>query len=249
MDLIPAIDLIEGKCVRLTEGNYNTKVIYNEDPLEVAYSFQEIGLNRLHLVDLDGARLGQPQNLKVLEKLASKTSMSIDFGGGLKTTEQVNSVFNAGASQIAVGSIAVKNPEEFSSWIAKFGADKIILGADVKNEKIAVGGWLETTDVWLIDFLKQNLDAGVKQVFVTDINHDGKLQGPAISLYRKVLEEIPELHLIASGGVASMNDLEQLLETGLKGVIIGKALYEGRIVLNDLKRFNETISVSGKSQP
>ncbi len=242
MELIPAIDIIEGKCVRLTEGNFNTKVIYNEDPLEVAQAFEGIGLHRLHVVDLDGARLGKPQNLKVLEKIASRTSFVIDFGGGLKTEQQVQDVFNAGGALATLGSVAVKEPTLFAEWVKKFGAEKLLLGADVKNEKLAVGGWLETTDIWLIDFLNANLELGVKQVFVTDISKDGKLQGPAFDLYQKINDEVPGLHLIASGGVSGLSDLEKLIEQGLGGAIIGKAIYEGHISLPELKRFNEVHS-------
>jgi len=239
MDLIPAIDLIEGKCVRLTEGNYGTKVIYNENPLEVAQAFEGIGLHRLHVVDLDGARLGKPQNLKVLERIASGTQLRIDFGGGVKTEQQVRDVFNAGAELVTVGSVAAKEPVVFTEWVNTFGADRILLGADVKNEKLAVGGWLETTDIWLIDFLQQNLEKGVKQVFVTDISKDGKLAGPAFDLYKKINDEVPGLELIASGGISGLKDLEQLLELGLSGAIIGKAIYEGRISLPELKVFSE----------
>ena len=237
MEIIPAIDIIEGKCVRLTQGDYSKKIIYNENPLEVALEFEGLGIKRLHLVDLDGAKQGKVINYKVLEKIASKTKFIIDFGGGIKTNADIHSVYEAGAAMATIGSIAVKNKEIFFSWIIKYTAEKILLGADVKNEKIAINGWLETTDILITDFIKENNAQGINSLFCTDISKDGLLQGPAIDLYKKILLEFPKLNLIASGGVANMNDLDQLKEIGCSGAIVGKAIYEGRIKLNDLKKF------------
>ena len=237
MEIIPAIDIIDGKCVRLTQGDYSQKTIYNENPLEVALEFESIGIKRLHLVDLDGAKAGKVINYKVLEKIANKTKFIIDFGGGIKTDTDIHTVFEAGAKMATIGSIAVKNKELFFSWLVKYGAEKILLGADVKNEKIAINGWLETTDILISDFIKENNSKGVNTIFCTDISKDGLLQGPALDLYKKILLEFPKLNLIASGGVANMNDLDQLKEIGCSGAIVGKAIYEGRIKLNDLKKF------------
>lgn len=236
MQIIPAIDIIDGKCVRLTQGDYAQKTIYNENPLEVAQEFESIGVTRLHLVDLDGAKLGKVVNYKVLEKIASKTKLSIDFGGGIKTDDDIETVFNYGADLATVGSIAVKNKELFFSWIKKYGAEKIFLGADVKNEKIAIGGWLETTNVSIYDFIGENLNEGVKHVFCTDISKDGLLQGPSIDLYKKMIGKFPELNLTASGGVSQLSDLVELKQIGCSGAIVGKAIYEGRISMNELKK-------------
>lgn len=237
MEIIPAIDLIDGKCVRLTQGDYDQKKIYNENPLEVALQFQNIGIKRLHLVDLDGAKKGQVVNLEVLEKLASNTNLTIDFGGGIKTDEDLKQVFDAGAAIATIGSIAVKNKELFFSWLKHYGSDKLLLGADVKEENIAVGGWLETTDVTIFDFLQENINQGVKTAFCTDIAKDGLLQGPSLDLYKKIIGKFPELNLIASGGVTNMDDLSMLKEIGCSGAIVGKAIYEGKITTNDLKMF------------
>ena len=234
MEIIPAIDIIDGKCVRLTQGDYSQKKVYNEHPLEVAMAFEDAGLRRLHLVDLDGAKAGAVKNWKVLETLAGKTGMVIDFGGGIKTASDVDIVFNSGAAFATVGSIAVKNGELFVSWLQEYGAERFLLGADVKDEKIAVGGWLETTDIWIYDFIRDYLERGVRQVFCTDVSKDGLLQGPALDLYRMIVREFPELHFIASGGVSGMDDVHRLEEVGCKGVIIGKAIYEGRIKLSEL---------------
>lgn len=236
MQIIPAIDLIDGKCVRLTQGDYTQKTIYNENPLEVALSFEAIGIKRLHLVDLDGARLGRVVNYKTLESIASKSKMIIDFGGGIKTNEDMETIFNYGASIATVGSTAVKNKDLFFSWIKKYGADKILLGADVKNDLIAIGGWLETTEISIFDFINQNVAEGIKTIFCTDISKDGLLQGPSIELYKKILEQFPTLNLIASGGVSNLNDLVQLKEIGCSGAIVGKAIYEGRITMNELQK-------------
>lgn len=241
MQLIPAIDLIEGKCVRLTEGEYSSKKIYNEDPLEVALAFEDAALHRLHIVDLDGAKDGSPKNLKVLERIASKTGLTIDFGGGLKRDQDLEDVFNAGAVFASIGSVAVKQPEVFAQWVKKYGKDQILLGADVRDEKIAVGGWLETTNIWLLDFLQEKMELGIDQVFVTDISKDGKLEGPSFELYKKVIGEVEKIKLIASGGVSGIGDLEKLAEMGLHGAIIGKAIYENRVTLKELTALQERI--------
>ncbi|MDP3556189.1 MAG: 1-(5-phosphoribosyl)-5-[(5-phosphoribosylamino)methylideneamino]imidazole-4-carboxamide isomerase [Bacteroidota bacterium] len=237
MEIIPAIDIIEGKCVRLTQGDYSQKTIYNENPLDVALEFQDLGIKRLHLVDLDGAKQGKVINYKVLEKLANKTNLKIDFGGGIKTNSDIHSVFEAGASMATIGSIAAKNKELFFSWVNKYSSEKILLGADVKNEKIAINGWLETTDILITDFIKENIDNGINALFCTDISKDGLLEGPAIDLYKKIIIEFPTLNLIASGGVANLKDLEDLKKIGCSGAIVGKAIYEKRITLNELKKF------------
>ena len=234
MEIIPAIDIIDGKCVRLTQGDYSQKKIYNEHPLEVAMAFEDAGLRRLHLVDLDGAKAGAVKNWKVLETLAGKTGMVIDFGGGIKTAADVDIVFNSGAALATVGSIAVKNGPLFVSWLEAYGSERFLLGADVKNEKIAVGGWLETTDRWVYDFIREYMEKGVQQLFCTDVSKDGLLQGPAIDLYKNIVDKFPRLHFIASGGVSGMEEVRQLEEAGCKGVIIGKAIYEGRIKLSEL---------------
>ena len=235
MEIIPAIDIIDGKCVRLTQGDYNQKKIYNEQPLEVAKQFEDAGLRRLHLVDLDGAKAGQVENWKVLESIAGKTSLLIDFGGGIKKEDDVRIVFNSGAALATVGSIAVKNEEELLKWFKIFGSDKFLIGADVKNEKIAIGGWIETTDIWVYDFIEKYIQYGIKQLFCTDVSKDGKLEGPATELYKNITSKFPELHFIASGGVSGMQDLDALRLAGCKGVIIGKAIYEGRLRIRDLK--------------
>ncbi len=237
MEIIPAIDIIEGKCVRLTHGDFGQKTIYNEKPPEVAKQFEDAGLKRLHLVDLDGAREGAVKNWKVLENIAAKTSLTIDFGGGIKTQKDVKIVFDSGASIATVGSIAVKEEETFNSWIKKFGTHNFLLGADVKDEKITVSGWTEQTDIWIYDFLQKNIEKGIQQVFCTDVSKDGALEGPAIDLYKNIILKFPALHFIASGGVSNINDVLQLKDIGCKGVIIGKALYEGRISLAELKPF------------
>lgn len=234
MQIIPAIDIIDGKCVRLTQGDYAQKTIYNENPLEVAKQFEDAGLQRLHLVDLDGAKTGAVQNWKVLETLATRTNLIIDFGGGIKTEKDVQIVFNSGAALATVGSIAVKNEALFVSWLQQFGANKFLLGADVKDEKITIGGWLQTTDILIYNFIEKYIQHGVQQIFCTDVSKDGKLEGPSIDLYKNIIQKFPDLHFIASGGVANVDDLKQLTEIGCKGVIIGKAIYEGRIKISDL---------------
>ncbi len=237
MEIIPAIDIIEGKCVRLTEGDYSQKKIYYEHPLEVAKQFEDAGLQRLHLVDLDGAKAGAVKNWKVLETIAGKTRLIIDFGGGIKTGNDVQIVFESGAALATVGSIAVKNEMEFVRWLVTFGAEKFLLGADVKNEKIAVSGWLETTDIDVYSFIDKYIQQGVQQVFCTDVSKDGKLQGPSVELYKTIINRFPGLYFIASGGVSSIHDLEELNAIGCKAAIVGKAIYENRISLNDIKKF------------
>ena len=238
IELIPAIDLIEGKCVRLTQGDYATRKVYNEDPLDVARQFEDHGIRRLHLVDLDGAKAGRIINYKVLEKLATRTGLVIDFGGGLKSDDDLRIAFDCGAEMITGGSIAVKQPERFLSWLTQYGAGRIILGADAKDKKIAVSGWEEGTDFELIPFVRDYQAKGVQKIICTDISRDGMLQGPAIDLYKELQEALPGLYLIASGGVSSIADIERLAEAGIPAVIFGKAIYEGRIPFKELERFN-----------
>jgi phosphoribosylformimino-5-aminoimidazole carboxamide ribotide isomerase len=238
MQIIPAIDIIEGKCVRLTEGDYAQKKIYNEDPLEVAKAFEGIGLMRLHLVDLDGAKAGEVVNWKVLEKIANNTELKIDFGGGIKTEAILKTVLDTGATYATIGSLAVKNELLFQEWIARFGANTFMLGADVFEEKIAIGGWMEKTEISVFDFMKSYIDKGMKQIFCTDIKKDGKLQGPSIELYQKIIEQFPTLQLIASGGVSSLDDLIELEEIGCAAAIVGKAIYENKITISELANFN-----------
>jgi len=235
MEIIPAIDIIDGKCVRLTQGDYEQKTIYNENPLEVAKAFEGAGLKRLHLVDLDGAKEGTVKNWVVLQQIAASTTLSIDFGGGIKQDKDLKIVFESGAAYATIGSLAVKQRDVFVSWLNEYGADKFLLGADLKSEKIAVAGWLETTDIDIYDFLNDYVEHGIQQVFCTDVSKDGKLEGPSLDLYKKVIEQFPSLWFIASGGVSSMDDLYALKSIGCAGAIIGKAIYEGRIQLKDLK--------------
>jgi phosphoribosylformimino-5-aminoimidazole carboxamide ribotide isomerase len=237
MQIIPAIDIIEGKCVRLTEGDYTQKKIYNEDPLEVAKQFEGVGLMRLHLVDLDGAKAGKVINWKVLEKIANKTSLVIDFGGGIKTEATLKTVLDTGATYATIGSLAVKQRVTFEEWIERFGANIFMLGADVHSEKIAVGGWLEKTEIDVYDFIESYMQKGVTQIFCTDIQKDGKLEGPSIELYQKILELYPSLQLIASGGVSQLKDLEELRTIGCSAAIVGKAIYENKISLLELSTF------------
>jgi len=237
MRIIPAIDIIEGKCVRLSKGDYNTKKIYNEHPLEIAKQYEAHGIECLHLVDLDGAKASHIVNHKVLEDIASKTSLKIDFGGGLKTDEDLRIAFESGARQITGGSIAVKQPEIFKSWLSKFGADKIILGADANNEKIAISGWLEESNEELIPFVKNYQHEGVQYVICTDIAKDGMLEGPSFDLYEKMLAQLPNIKLIASGGISTFDELPKLAELGCEGTIIGKAIYENKISLKQLENF------------
>jgi len=237
MEIIPAIDIIDGKCVRLSQGKFDQKKIYNEHPLEVARQFEDAGLLRLHLVDLDGAREGRVMNWKTLEQIAGRTSLRIDFGGGIHEENDVSIVLNSGAVWVTIGSMAVRHEELFLVWVKRFGHDKFFLGADVKEEKIAIHGWKEITTLSIYDFIKKYLESQLNQIFCTDISKDGQLQGPSIGLYKKIINRFPELQLIASGGVSSMNDLEELRDIGCAGVIIGKAIYEGKISVAALSKF------------
>ena len=237
IELIPAIDIIDGKCVRLSQGDYNTQKVYNESPLEVAKEFEANGIRRLHVVDLDGAKSSHIVNYKVLDQLAGHTSLTIDFGGGIKTDEDLTIAFEYGAQMVTLGSIAVKNPDLFKSWLHKFGAEKIILGADVKDNRISVNGWKEESQQELLPFLDGYTQEGIRKVLCTDISRDGMLQGPSIDLYKQIMAKFPDMHLIASGGVSGLDDIIRLDEAGIPAVVFGKALYEGRITLNDLKRF------------
>jgi len=237
MRIIPAIDIIDGQCVRLSKGDYNTKKVYNKNPLEIAKQFEAHGIEHLHLVDLDGAKASHIVNHKILETIATKTSLKIDFGGGLKTDEDLKIAFESGAKQITGGSIAVKNPTIFKNWISKFGADKIILGADANNEKIAISGWLEESDEDLIPFIKGYQKEGIQYVICTDIAKDGMLQGPSFNLYEKILKDCPQVKLIASGGISTFNELPKLAKLGCEGTIVGKAIYENRISLKQLEDF------------
>lgn len=232
--IIPAIDLIDGKCVRLSQGDYTQKKVYNENPLEVAKQFEAAGIKRLHLVDLDGAKAGAVQNWKVLELLAENTSLRIDFGGGVKTKEDVQGVLNAGAALVTIGSLAVKRRELFLNLVAEFGADKFFIGADVNNERLAVHGWLEQTDVLVYDFINALSSVGLQQFFCTDIAKDGMMEGPSTALYQQILQQCPGITLIASGGVSKWEDLHELKAAGLHGAIVGKAIYEGTIKLENL---------------
>ncbi|WBX75568.1 1-(5-phosphoribosyl)-5-[(5-phosphoribosylamino)methylideneamino]imidazole-4-carboxamide isomerase [Tenacibaculum ovolyticum] len=236
MRIIPAIDIIEGKCVRLTKGDYATKKIYNENPVEVAKEFEDNGVEYLHLVDLDGAKSQHIVNYKILEQIAAKTNLKIDFGGGLKSDDDLRIAFDNGANQITGGSIAVKNPEVFTGWFAMYGADKIILGADCINRKIATHGWLETSEIDVIDFIKQYEKIGLKNTICTDVAKDGMLQGASVDLYQEILSK-SAINLIASGGVSKIEDLFRLKEIGCEGAILGKAIYENRISLKQLQNF------------
>lgn len=235
--IIPAIDLIDAKCVRLSQGDYNQKTIYNENPLEVAKMFEDAGITRLHLVDLDGAKAKHIVNYKVLETIASKTSLVIDFGGGLKSDDDLRVAFESGAQMVTGGSIAVKDRETFLSWIETYGPDKIILGADAKDKKIAVSGWQEVSELPIFDFIESYTSRGIRKVISTDIARDGMLTGPSIDLYKEIMEQFPGLELIASGGIASMNDIRELNEMGVPGVITGKAIYENKISLEEIEKY------------
>jgi phosphoribosylformimino-5-aminoimidazole carboxamide ribotide isomerase len=236
MQIIPAIDIIDGKCVRLTKGDYNVKTIYNENPVEVAKQFEAAGLQRLHLVDLDGAKAGNVMNWKVLDTIANATALHIDFSGGLSTTQQVEQCFNYGATYASIGSIAVKNESLFMDWIAQFGAAKFIVGADVNDEKIAIKGWTEQTTISVFDLIEKYTGKGIEQFFVTDISKDGLLQGPSTELYKKIIAQFEGIKLIASGGVSNYNDLETLQSIGCSAAIVGKAIYENKISLSELKK-------------
>ncbi|MCO6493618.1 MAG: 1-(5-phosphoribosyl)-5-[(5-phosphoribosylamino)methylideneamino]imidazole-4-carboxamide isomerase [Phaeodactylibacter sp.] len=237
MHIIPAIDIIDGKCVRLTEGDYEQKKVYNEDPLEVAKAFEAHGIRRLHLVDLDGARARHIVNHKVLERIATHTALLIDFGGGLKSAEDVRIAFESGARQVTGGTVAVKNPELFLGWLERYGPDRIILGADVRDGKVAISGWQEQSELELFAFLEDYTQKGIQYSICTDISKDGRLEGTSLDLYRETIARFPDLKLIASGGVTTMEELHALQEAGCYGAIIGKAIYEGRIQLEELEAF------------
>lgn len=237
IEIIPAIDLIEGKCVRLVQGDFEQKTKYNDNPLEVAKAFEDAGIKRLHMVDLDGARQKKIINHKVLEQVATHTKLHIDFGGGLQSDEDVEIAFQSGAKQITGGSIAVKNPELLNRWITKYGEEKIILGADVRHNMIAVSGWQEVSQISVFDLVSDYQEKGIKYVLSTDVSKDGLLQGPSFKLYEDLKRNFPDLKIIASGGLSSIEEIDQLNEMGMHGVIIGKAYYEGRIKLSELKRF------------
>lgn len=237
IQVIPAIDIIDGKCVRLTQGDYDQKKIYNEDPSEVAKEFEDAGITRLHLVDLDGAKEKNIVNHRVLEKIANSTNLIIDFGGGIQSDLDIQKAFDYGAQMVTGGSIAIKNREMFLGWLEKYGPEKIILGADAKNEMIAISGWQESTEVSVFDFIANYLSKGIKYTISTDVAKDGLLQGPSFELYQKMQSQFADLNIIASGGVSNMRDLEQLNAQGLFGVIVGKAIYEGKISLKDLEKF------------
>ncbi len=237
MEIIPAIDIIDGKCVRLTQGDYAQKKIYNENPLEVAKEFEAAGIKRLHLVDLDGAKAGKVQNWNVLESITKGTKLVIDFGGGIKQETDLKIVFESGAKLATIGSLAVKDESTFTNWIEQYGADRFFLGADVKDEKIAIGGWLEATEIDVYHFISSYVEKGITQIFCTDISKDGKLEGPSTELYQKILNKFTNIHFVASGGVSSVDDLRILKTIGCNGVIIGKAIYEGRITLKELIPF------------
>lgn len=235
MELIPAIDIIDGQCVRLTKGDYAQKTVYRNHPWEVAKEFETYGFKRLHVVDLDGAKAKHIVNSEVLQKITTETSLTVDFGGGIKTDEDIEKAFASGAQMVTVGSIAVTNPELFLSWIKKYGTDRMILGADVRNGKISINGWKEDSSEDLLPFLRKYVDAGVTNVLCTEISKDGTLQGPAIDLYKRIMQEYPNLHLIASGGVSSIDDIKALEAAGIPAVVFGKAIYEGRINLKELE--------------
>ncbi len=237
IEIIPAIDLIGGKCVRLSQGDYNQKTVYNENPLEVAKMFEAAGIKRLHLVDLDGAKAKHIVNHKVLETISTKTNLIIDFGGGLKSDKDLEIAFNSGAKMVTGGSIAVKDRDTFLSWLEKYGSEKIILGADAKNGNIAVGGWIETTELPVIEFISDFYKKGIVKVISTDISRDGMLTGPAFDLYEKIMNRLPAVEIIASGGIATMNDILKLNEMDVPGVIVGKAIYENRISLKEIEEF------------
>ena len=233
IELIPAIDIIEGQCVRLTKGDYDQKTVY-DNPLEMAQEFERIGFRRLHMVDLDGAKSKHIVNDEMLNRITKATNLIVDFGGGIKTDEDIRKAFDNGASMVTVGSIAVTHPELFLSWVEQYGAERLILGADVRNGKISINGWKEDSTEDLLPFLRRYIDAGVRNVLCTEISKDGTLQGPAIELYQRVMKEYPELHLIASGGVSSIEDIKSLDAAGIPAVVFGKAIYEGKINLQEL---------------
>lgn len=237
IELVPAIDIIDGKCVRLTQGDYSQKTVYGAEPADMARQFEESGIRRLHMVDLDGARSKHIVNYRVLEKVASRTSLTIDFGGGLKSDDDIRIAFECGASMVTGGSIAVKGREKFISWIERYGSDRIILGADVKNGTIAVSGWEESSDLELYNFVAEYMKVGIRKTITTDISRDGMLAGPSVELYKEMQSKLPGLYIIASGGVSSMKDIEKLSEARIPAVIFGKAIYEGKITLKEIENY------------
>jgi phosphoribosylformimino-5-aminoimidazole carboxamide ribotide isomerase len=239
IEIIPAIDIINGKCVRLTRGDYNQRTEYADDPLDMALRFQDHGISRLHVVDLDGAKQGMVVNHKIIEKIASRTSLVLDVGGGLKTDEDLKIVFESGAAMATGGSIAVKSHEVMEQWLETYGADRIILGSDFKDKKIAISGWTEQSDEELLPFLQTWVAKGIKKTICTDVSKDGVLEGPSTPIYEEIKTSLPDLYLIASGGVSGIKDVELLEEKGIPAVIIGKAIYEGKIALNELERFSQ----------
>ena len=240
MIIIPAIDIIQGKCVRLTKGDYAQKIVYNDNPVEVAKQFEGAGIKRLHIVDLDGAKAGSIVNLKVLENVAAATDLVIDFGGGVKTIQDVSNIFNAGAAMVTIGSLAVKQPALLEEWLMEFGTDQFLIGADVLDGKIKISGWLEDGGILIFDFIGKMLSLGVTNIFCTDIAKDGVMEGPSVELYKKILAQHPEINLIASGGVSKIDDILVLDELGCTGAIVGKAIYEGKVPLNPLKDLSES---------
>ena len=240
MNIIPAIDLIDGQSVRLTDGDYGQKKVYSLNPLEIALNFEQKGFKRLHLVDLDGAKAGKIINSDILKSICMNTSLEVDFGGGIKTDSDLEIVFEAGAKQVTIGSLAAKKPQKMKEWILKYGADKFILGADVKDGKIAVNGWLETSDIDLMPFIQQYFDLGIRTVLCTDISKDGMLSGPTFELYTDIMKQFPTLNLIASGGVSNMEDIQKLVDLGIPSVVIGKAIYESRIDLIELQKMDKS---------
>ena len=237
IEIIPAIDLIDGKCVRLRQGDFAQKKIYSENPLTVAEAFEAAGINRLHIVDLDGAKQGKIANFKVLELIARRTNLTIDFGGGIKTDADIKSVFDAGAAMAGIGSVAVKDAEKFFAWLEQYGGERILLGADVKAGKLAIDGWQTETAIEILPFLTDYFARGVRQIFVTDVSKDGLLQGASNGLYERILTELPDLKLIASGGVSRLEDIRELERIGCAGAIVGKAIYEGNINLSEFEEF------------
>ena len=234
IELIPAIDIIDGQCVRLTKGDYAQKTVYSSSPAEVARDFDKIGFQRLHVVDLDGAKSRHIVNDKVLRQITEQTALKVDFGGGIKTDDDLRIAFENGASMVTVGSIAITEPERFLTWAEQYGAERLILGADVRNGKISINGWKEDSSEDLLPFLRRFVDAGIRNVLCTEISKDGTLQGPAIELYQEIMAEYPQLHLIASGGVSSIDDIKALDAAGIPAVVFGKAIYEGKINLKEL---------------
>ena len=241
IQLIPAIDIINGQCVRLTKGDYQQKTVYSDSPAEVAKGFEQIGFQRLHVVDLDGAKSKHIVNDTVLRSITETTGLTVDFGGGIKTDDDIRKAFDAGAAMVTVGSIAVQQPELCFEWLEKYGSERIILGADVRHGKISINGWKEDSDEDLLPFLRKYIDAGIRNVLCTEISKDGTLAGPAIELYRRIMQEYPELHLIASGGVSSIDDIKALDRAGIPAVVFGKAIYEGRIDLKELGQWSNNL--------